>query len=94
MTQTMRAGIWNYGDLFDALAGVVPAQQVALAHADRVITWGELTGRTNRIGRALLAEGAQPGEKLAWNHAIRSMRKHGVGFFPEDKSTMWTPGSA
>ena len=66
MTQTMRAGIWNYGDLFDALAGVVPAQQVALAHADRVVTWGELTARTNRIGRALLAEGAQPGEKLAF----------------------------
>jgi hypothetical protein len=28
----------------------------------------------------------EPGEKLAWNHAIGSMRKHGVGFFPGDKS--------
>ena len=66
MTATMRTGIWNYGDLFDALATVVPAQQTALAHAGRAITWGELTARTNRLGRALLAEGARPGEKIAF----------------------------
>ena len=58
MTQTMRAGIWNYGDLFDALARVVPAQQVAVDHDDGVVTWGEHTARTDLDARATSASGA------------------------------------
>jgi acyl-CoA synthetase (AMP-forming)/AMP-acid ligase II len=57
---------WNYGDLYDAVAGVVAPEHPALIHGDQVITWGQLNARTNNIARALIAGGAQPGEKLAF----------------------------
>ncbi|MDB5581487.1 MAG: AMP-dependent synthetase and ligase [Bradyrhizobium sp.] len=56
---------WNFGDLFDAMAGTVAPDQPALIHGDRQTTWREFDQRTNNLGRALLAGGAQPGEKLA-----------------------------
>ena len=56
---------WNYGDLFDALEKKVPAEHVALLHADTRITWGELGQRSNNIARALLAQGLQAGDKVA-----------------------------
>ena len=65
MTQAMREGIWNYGDLFDGLAGVVPPAQPALVHGPDVTTWSALAARTNNAARALIADGAAPGEKLA-----------------------------
>ena len=65
MTQAMREGIWNYGDLFDGLAGVVPPAQPALVHGTDVTTWRAMVARTNNVARALLADGAAPGEKLA-----------------------------
>lgn len=55
---------WNFGDLFDGLAQAVPADAPALIHEDRMITWGELDARSNRLARALLATGAQPGDKI------------------------------
>jgi fatty-acyl-CoA synthase len=65
MTQVIPAGIWNYGDLFDALADIVPADQPALVHGDRKIAWGDFVARTNRLARALHADGAKPDEKIA-----------------------------
>ena len=58
-------GIWNYGDLFDGLARVVPPDRPALIHGDRVIAWGELTRRTDNLAAALLADGARPDDKIA-----------------------------
>ena len=61
----LREGIWNFGDIYDGLAGVVPPDQPALVHGDRVTRWGELTARTNNLARALLDDGARPDEKIA-----------------------------
>ncbi|MEN9315890.1 MAG: hypothetical protein RIS35_2283 [Pseudomonadota bacterium] len=58
-------GIWNYGDLFDGLARVVPPDRPALIHGDRSISWGEMTRRTNNLAAALLADGARPDDKIA-----------------------------
>jgi fatty-acyl-CoA synthase len=57
---------WNYGDMFDAVAAVVPAERPALIHGDATTSWGELDRRTNRLARNLIARGAAPGEKLAF----------------------------
>jgi fatty-acyl-CoA synthase len=57
---------WNFGDILDGLGGVLPADAPALAHGDDRVSWGELTARSNRLARALLERGAQPGDKVAF----------------------------
>ncbi len=57
---------WNYGDLFDAVAGVVSPDQPALIHGARVVTWREFDRRTNNLAHALIVGGAQAGDKLAF----------------------------
>ncbi len=57
---------WNYGDIFDGVARVIAPDHPALIHGARVVTWGELDQRTNRLARGLIAGGAQPGDKLAF----------------------------
>lgn len=65
MSDTTGSRIWNFGDIFDGLAGVVPASRPALVHGEHLTTWGELTRRSNNFARALVDEGALPDEKLA-----------------------------
>ena len=65
MIDVSHTGPWNYGDLFDGLAGIVPPELPALVHGDRVTSWGGMVARTNNLARALIADGAQPGEKIA-----------------------------
>ena len=57
---------WNYGDMCDALAGVVEPQTPALIHGDHVVTWGAFGRRTNNLARVLIDDGAAPGEKIAF----------------------------
>ncbi len=57
---------WNFGDILDGISEVLPPDAPALIHGDRVISWGETTRRSNNLGRALLARGAKPGDKVAF----------------------------
>lgn len=57
---------WNFGDILDALPKALPADAPAFIHADRVVTWSETTRRSNNLARALLAQGAKPGDKVAF----------------------------
>lgn len=57
---------WNYGDILDAIATVLPQDAPALIHGDRVITWGETTKRSNNLAKALIERGGKPGDKLAF----------------------------
>ncbi|HZZ70344.1 MAG TPA: acyl-CoA synthetase [Phenylobacterium sp.] len=57
---------WNLGDILDGIAAVLPPDAPALIHGDRVITQREFTRRTNNLARALIARGAQPGDKVAF----------------------------
>jgi acyl-CoA synthetase (AMP-forming)/AMP-acid ligase II len=57
---------WNFGDILDGIATVLPPDTPALIHGDRVITQREFTHRTNNIARALIARGARPGDKVAF----------------------------
>ena len=58
-------GAWNYGDIADAVAKVVPAEAPALIHGDRVTTWPAFQARTNQLARGLIAAGHQTDDKLA-----------------------------
>jgi len=57
---------WNYGDILDTVSRAVPPQTPALVHGERVITWEEMTKRSNNMARALHERGAKPGDKVAF----------------------------
>ena len=57
---------WNFGDILDAIEPVLPPDAPALIHGERVVSWGELSRRSNNLARALIARGAQPGDKIAF----------------------------
>src|SRR5271168_2187371 len=56
---------WNFGDLFDATAANVPGERPALIRGERVISWSQFDARTNRLARAMLGRGLQPGARVA-----------------------------
>jgi fatty-acyl-CoA synthase len=58
-------GVWNYGDIIDAVAKVVPSSAPALVHGDKTTSWLEFHGRTNALARGLIDAGHQPDDKLA-----------------------------
>jgi fatty-acyl-CoA synthase len=57
---------WNYGDILDAVAAVTPHDRPALIHGERTISWGAFDRRSNNLARAMLANGAEPGDKIGF----------------------------
>jgi len=57
---------WNYGDILDAVDCAVPPDRIALIHGDRVTHWRDFSRRTNNFARALRANGATTGDKIAF----------------------------
>jgi acyl-CoA synthetase (AMP-forming)/AMP-acid ligase II len=57
---------WNFGDLLDGVEAALPGDALALAHGDRTLTWSDLKRRSNNLAAALLARGAQPGDRVAF----------------------------
>ncbi|MEZ5558745.1 MAG: acyl-CoA synthetase [Pseudomonadales bacterium] len=57
---------WNYGDILDGVAKVVPADKPALIHGEQVITWPEFDRRSNNLARRFLNRGVQAGDKVAF----------------------------
>jgi fatty-acyl-CoA synthase len=56
---------WNFGDILDAISPAIPADAPAFIHGERTVNWGEATKASNNLARALIARGAQPGDKIA-----------------------------
>ena len=56
---------WNFGDILDAVAPVLPPDAPAFIHGERVVTWSEATKATNNLARGLIARGAKPLDKVA-----------------------------
>jgi 3-oxocholest-4-en-26-oate---CoA ligase len=52
----------NFGVVLKALAGAIPPDRPALAHGERVVSWGELDALTDRIAAGLQARGLKPGD--------------------------------
>ncbi|MCU1487462.1 MAG: acyl-CoA synthetase (AMP-forming)/AMP-acid ligase [Actinomycetia bacterium] len=62
---------FNLADLYELVAAEVP-DRLALVAGDTRLTYAELDARTNRLARHFLAQGLQPGAKVAifsWNRA-------------------------
>ena len=57
---------WNYGDVLEAVAAVVPQDATFTAHGDKVTRWGEARPRMNNLARAMIARGAKPRDKVAF----------------------------
>ena len=57
--------MWNLGDMFDAVAEAVPPDRQAIVQGDKVVTWGELDRRTNRLARGFIAMQLAPHDCVA-----------------------------
>ncbi|OZB17651.1 MAG: acyl-CoA synthetase [Hyphomonas sp. 34-62-18] len=57
---------WNLGDILDAVEPAMPQDAPALIHGDRIVTWPEMSARSNNIARALRQRGACDGAKVAF----------------------------
>jgi len=62
----MAKSIWNFGDLLDDNGAHLGPENPALIHGDRVVSWPEMTARSNNVGRWLLANGAAVGDKIGF----------------------------
>lgn len=60
----------DFGTATRALARAVEADRPALIHGARVVSWGELDARTERIAAGLLAAGLSPGDAVG--HQLRN----------------------
>ena len=58
-------GNLNFGDLFDAVARVVP-ERPAIVQGDTRITWRRFDRRSNRLARYLMGLGCRPDAKVAF----------------------------
>ena len=59
------AASWNFGDLLDATAAVVPGDRPALIQGDRIIDWATFDARTNALARVMLGAGLVTGDRVA-----------------------------
>ncbi|HEY4940819.1 MAG TPA: acyl-CoA synthetase [Rhizomicrobium sp.] len=57
---------WNFGDILDAIAQVIPPDAPAFVHGMRRISWGETGRRTNNLAAALIRRGSRPRDKVAF----------------------------
>lgn len=64
-TERPVASSWNFGDILDGVARVVPGDRPAVVRGDAVLTWQDFDARANRIARALFAAGLEPGDRVA-----------------------------
>ncbi|MGN6514666.1 MAG: acyl-CoA synthetase [Rhizomicrobium sp.] len=70
---------WNYGDILDAVADVVRPEAPAFVHGAKSISWADASKRMNNLGRAFLARGARPGDKVAFYLRNGTEYMEGVG---------------
>lgn len=57
---------WNFGDMLDAIGEVLGDDDIALIEGERVITWPEMTARSNRLARYLRENGIKTGDKAGF----------------------------
>ena len=58
--------VWNFGDLLDGVARVVPGDAPAILHGETLLSWSEFTKMSNNLAAAFIARGAEPGDKVAF----------------------------
>ncbi|MEO1029433.1 MAG: acyl-CoA synthetase [Pseudomonadota bacterium] len=69
---------WNFGDMLDVVGRELDEGHPALIHDDRVISWPEMTARSNNLARALLDHGLMTGDKVGFY--LRNQPEYMEGF--------------
>ena len=62
----MGQSIFNLGDLLDAVGAKLGPENPALIHGDRIVSWPEMTARSNNLARNLHARGIESGDKAGF----------------------------
>ncbi len=62
----MGDSIFNLGDMLDAVGAELGPDDPALIHGNRVISWPEMTARSNNVARTLRARGIETGDKAGF----------------------------
>ena len=62
----MAKTIWNFGDLLDDNGAHLGADNPAMIHGDRIVSWPDMTARSNTVARWLLEHGATIGDKVGF----------------------------
>ena len=62
----MAKTIWNFGDLLDDNGAHLGADNPAMIHGDRIVSWPDMTARSNNVARWLLEHGATVGDKVGF----------------------------
>ncbi|MEP1143625.1 MAG: acyl-CoA synthetase [Henriciella sp.] len=62
----MTKSILNFGDILDDNGAHLGPDIPAMIHGDRVVSWPEMTARSNNVARWLLANGAAIGDKIGF----------------------------
>ena len=62
----MAKTIWNFGDLLDDNGAHLGADNPAMIHGDRIVSWPDMTARSNNVARWLLEHGATMGDKVGF----------------------------
>ncbi len=55
---------WNYGDIFDVVAGLQP-NHTAIVQGDRTVSWAELDSTARGLGQWMLDQGVNQQDKVA-----------------------------
>ncbi|GAB5453924.1 MAG: acyl-CoA synthetase [Henriciella sp.] len=58
--------IWNFGDLLDDNGAHLGPDNPAMIHGDRIVSWPDMTVRSNNVARWLLGNGASVGDKIGF----------------------------
>ncbi|MDJ0921377.1 MAG: acyl-CoA synthetase [Henriciella sp.] len=62
----MARTLFNFGDILDDNGAHLGLDNPALIHGDRMISWPEMTARSNNAARALRSLGAETGDKVGF----------------------------
>lgn len=77
---------WNFGDMLDVIGRELDGQHPALIHGDRIISWADMTARSNNLARALLNAGLQTGDKVGFY--LRNQPEYMEGFAAAAKARL------
>ena len=62
----MGDSIFNLGDMLDAAGSQLGKENPALIHGDRIVSWPEMTARSNNVARNLRERGIETGDKAGF----------------------------
>lgn len=82
----MPARSWNFGDMLDRLGTELDDSHTALIDGNRLVSWPDMTRRSNNLARAMLGAGLQTGDKIGFY--LRNQLEYMEGFAATAKARL------